>query len=147
VFLGTGTSGYVPVIPCLTDPTRSCKACQMAVQPGNRNRRRNTSGLLRYLHSDGRVRNILIDCGKSFYESSLAFFPAFGVQRIDALLLTHGHCDAMMGLDDLRQWTLGKNPIQTSVDVYLTQETMNVVKGSFPYLVNQKYATGGGNDL
>ncbi|KAI8830705.1 beta-lactamase-like protein [Chytridium lagenaria] len=72
----------------------------------NKNRRRNTSGILRYMHSDGRMRNILVDCGKTFMESALQWFVTYRLRNIDAVILTHGHADAMMGLDDLRQWTL-----------------------------------------
>ncbi|KAJ3124558.1 hypothetical protein HK098_001058 [Nowakowskiella sp. JEL0407] len=111
----------------------------------NKNRRRNTSAMIRYMHSDGRIRNILIDCGKSFYETALQWFPPYRIRLLDAIILTHGHADAMMGLDDLRQWTIGgKGAIQKSVPIYLDSSTMDVVKRSFPYLVDTNLATGSG---
>ena len=60
IFMGTGTSGCVPNITCLAIETPTCKVCIDCLVPGSRNRRRNTSGMLRYTHSDGRTRNILI---------------------------------------------------------------------------------------
>lgn len=87
---------------------------------------------------------ILIDCGKSFYTSALEVFPRYGLRRIDAVLLTHGHADAMLGLDDLRSWTM-HGCIQDHVDVYLTQECMQTVQGAFPYLVDTSKVTGGGD--
>ena len=112
VFLGTGTSGCVPEIACLLPETPTCKVCLNAIKqiPNalntkngvaptlfTKDRRRNTSGLLRIPHNDGRIRNIVIDCGKTFYESALTWFVQYGYQRIDAVILTHGHADAMMG--------------------------------------------------
>ncbi|KAJ3417620.1 hypothetical protein HDV05_000077 [Chytridiales sp. JEL 0842] len=158
-FLGTGTSGGVPNVSCLLEETIKCKVCLSAsrsVPPTqefddnrailpiwNKNRRRNTSGLLRFDHSDGRVRNILIDCGKTFYDSALHFLTPHKHRRIDAVILTHGHADAMLGLDDLRQWTL-RGAIQDSISIYLSLETFDVVSRSFPYLVDSNKATGGG---
>lgn len=37
----------------------------------------------RYLHHD---RNILIDCGKSYYESARQWFPVHNIDHIDALV-------------------------------------------------------------
>ena len=64
------------------------------------------------------------------------------VKKIDAVLLTHGHADAILGLDDLRSWTgvSSHNP----TPVYLSEETMSVVSRTFPYLVDPSLATGGG---
>ena len=50
----------------------------------------------------------------------------------------------MMGLDDLRQFTGGRFAAQDAVDVYLNQDTFNVVDRAFPYLTNTKNATGSG---
>ena len=40
--------------------------------------------------------------GKTLRDTVLKNFPRLNISTIDALLLTHGHADAMMGLDDLR---------------------------------------------
>jgi len=46
-------------------------------------------------------------------------------------------------LDDLRQWTIGgENKVQEYIPIYLSQETMDVVSHSFPYLVNKTLASG-----
>ena len=42
-----------------------------------------------YLH----LRTILIDAGKNFQAAALEWFPKYGLRRIDAVLLTHGHAD------------------------------------------------------
>ncbi|KAJ3381453.1 hypothetical protein HDU84_005115 [Entophlyctis sp. JEL0112] len=95
-------------------------------------------------HSDGRVRNILIDCGKSFYPSAMQWFVHYDIARIDAVLLTHDHADAMMGLDDLRAWTYNGSA-QESIPIYLNSSTMKAVASAFPYMINTKIATGGGS--
>ncbi|KAJ3328751.1 hypothetical protein HDU76_009364, partial [Blyttiomyces sp. JEL0837] len=109
----------------------------------NKNRRMNTSGVYRYRDSDGTIKNILIDCGKTFLQSTLQHFPQHRIHQIAAVLLTHGHIDAMGGLDDLRQWTLYQS-VQDTVIVYVNSETMGVVERMFPYIVDSKMATGGG---
>lgn len=109
----------------------------------NKNRRRNTSCLVRYAHSDGSLRNILVDCGKTFYESALLVFTQYRLRRIDGVLLTHAHADAMLGLDDLRQWTMNGR-VQEAIDIYLSKETMERVEACFPYMVSKDRATGGG---
>ncbi|KAI9097028.1 beta-lactamase-like protein [Phlyctochytrium arcticum] len=166
IFMGTGTSGNVPNINCLTKPHPNCKTCIAALQTSSpspkvgrggwenppvpqlpvmdKNRRRNTGAVVRYLHSDGRTRTILIDCGKTFYESALYTFLAHSLRQIDAVILTHGHADAMLGLDDLRMWTIGGG-VQSSIDVWCDKKTMGVVESTFPYLVDRDKATGGGD--
>lgn len=168
LFLGTGTSSNVPNIYCLTKDPPTCKVCINALNPPktaagtidmnigsspylyppsiSKDRRRTTSALARFQHSDGRTRNILIDCGKNFYESALSWFTKYRLRRIDAVFLTHGHADAIFGLDDLRAWTIGGSnySVQDSIDIYLDQETFEVVERAFPYIVDTNQATGGG---
>jgi hypothetical protein len=153
IVLGSGTSGCVPNISCLF---RSCTVCKSAV-PGSRNRRRNTSVVVRCydgfdnepnpisgedgleedmdipvpqnILADAQKRielqqrdadfistgacvaeqqtrqpssTILIDCGKTFYESMIEWFPVYGITHLDGVILTHGHADAVFGIDDLR---------------------------------------------
>lgn len=137
IILGTGTSGSVPVIGCLTDPNPTCRTC---TSPLPQNKRLNTSCLFR-INDD---KNLLVDCGKTFYTTALRWFPKYKLRRIDALLITHAHADAYFGLDDLRSWTLGSF-IQPYIDVYCSNSTMVEIAKTFPYLVNKGDATGGGD--
>ncbi|CAI9773572.1 unnamed protein product [Fraxinus pennsylvanica] len=77
IFLGTGTSEGIPRVSCLTDPIKKCPVCSKAVEPGNKNRRLNTSLLIRVPRPSGSC-NILIDAGKFFYHSALKWFPTYG---------------------------------------------------------------------
>ncbi|KAJ1861889.1 hypothetical protein LPJ73_000915 [Coemansia sp. RSA 2703] len=142
IFLGTGTSGCIPNLPCITENNPRCKVCKLSMtDDGRKNRRRNTSLLVRVDHPDGRIRNILIDCGKSFYESARDVFLKHNIRTVDAVLLTHGHADAVFGLDDLRQWTMSLN---LKIPIYCDRDTLGTVAQAFPYLVDTKKATGGG---
>ncbi|KAF9168298.1 hypothetical protein BGX21_011401 [Mortierella sp. AD011] len=146
IFLGTGTSSGVPVVPCLTAANPTCKVCLSTQTPeGVKNIKRNTSAMVSFMHQDGRKRNILIDCGKSFYESARQWFPKHSLHFIDALVITHGHADAVNGLDDLRSWCLIDKEDPYSIPVYLDQETMDVISSTFPYMVDASKATGGGD--
>ncbi len=82
--LGTGTSGGVPRIGC------HCPTCTSADQ---RDRRRRSSALLAF----GRWR-VLVDAGPDLRAQALDN----GIDRLDAVLLTHEHADAIGGLDELR---------------------------------------------
>ncbi|WFD36043.1 hypothetical protein MCUN1_002914 [Malassezia cuniculi] len=144
VFLGTGTSSQVPAIPCVTGAVTGCVTCEDAMKPGSKNRRGCTAALAIGSAPGGPSSCIVIDCGKTFYQSALDCFPKYGLKRIDAVLLTHAHADAILGLDDLRSWTM-RGTIQDYVDVFLTQECFSTVQNTFPYLVNRKLATGGGD--
>ncbi|KAK4046664.1 hypothetical protein OIO90_006476 [Microbotryomycetes sp. JL221] len=153
IFLGTGTSATVPSIQCLTDPKRGCFCCRSTLDKtddrAKRNIRRNTSALIKIPSSktgagDGRSKTLLIDCGKSFLTSALEHWPKHGLREIDALLITHAHADAMLGLDDLRGWTL-HGIIQQSVPIYCTQDTYDEIAKCFPYLTDSMKATGGGD--
>ncbi|GAQ91347.1 metallo-beta-lactamase family protein [Klebsormidium nitens] len=140
IFIGTGTSEGVPRVSCLTDPERQCQICSDAARPGSRNRRRNTSLMIRYEHPDGRRRNILIDAGKFFYHSALQWFPQLGIRQLDALVITHSHADAIGGLDDLRDWT---NNIQDKVPIYVAPRDLEVMGRTHYYLVDPSVITKG----
>ncbi|SJX64483.1 uncharacterized protein SRS1_15122 [Sporisorium reilianum f. sp. reilianum] len=147
LFLGTGTSGQVPAIHCVTKPDfGDCAACKDAtLNPTGKNRRGCTAAaVVGRAAGDQQDSTILIDCGKTFYSNAVVHFPRNGIREIRAVLLTHAHADAILGLDDLRAWTMG-GVIQRQVDIYLTQECMVVVEGMFPYLVDRSKSTGGGD--
>lgn len=140
IFFGTGTSGCVPSVHCLTAPKPECKTCLDAFQNAqSKNKRMNTSIMLRTEDT-----NVLIDCGKTFYSQAIQWCGTYRIRQLDAVFLSHNHADAMLGLDDLRQWTLNKS-IQEKIDVYLTQDTFASVNNVFPYLVDTSKASGGGD--
>lgn len=107
VFTGSGNSTGTPRPRCCLqtpdDPECSVSIQAMAGTPDrNRNYRGNPGMLIQYVTPSGDVFNIQIDMGKTFRESMLRWYPRFGVPWVDAVVITHDHADAMMGLDDLR---------------------------------------------
>ena len=98
---------------------------------------------------------MVIDAGKTFREAVMRFFPLHGITALSQLVLTHGHADAVFGLDDLRElqhvlpvqapsdpadpasplvraYRLASPP----VEILLHQATMDLVAAMFPYLVS-----------
>ncbi len=110
--LGSGTSGGVPRIAC------ECPTCT-SVDP--RDRRLRSSALLAF--GDHRV---LIDAGPDLRAQALAA----GLDRLDAVLLTHEHADAIGGLDDLRRF----NELRGGyLDVRAYPESLAIVVGRWGY--------------
>lgn len=145
IFLGTGCSSSTPLISCLMQEKPTCKVClDAASSETSKNRRLNPSVLVRYRPSDGGpLRNILIDCGKTFYSAALQYLVRDKIGPLEAVILTHGHADAILGLDDLRHFT-GHHSIQDHVDIWADKLTLDTISQTFPYLINPKAATGGG---
>ncbi|KAJ7071461.1 beta-lactamase-like protein [Mycena amicta] len=153
IFLGTGTSSSVPHIDCITahaipgsserPPCRTCLSTIDGSPEGHKNVRRNTSLIVRTPGANGSV-TLLIDCGKNFQAAALEWFPKYSLRRIDAVLITHAHSDAINGLDDLRAWTLSSR-IQPHIDIYTSDATFQDIKRTFPYLVSKELASGGGD--
>jgi len=149
IFHGTGTSSGLPLIECLVLPPGEdkCPTCTSSqTSEGRKNFRRNTGAIIRARAKDGEqeMLTIVIDVGKTFMASALEWFPKYNLRKIDAVLITHAHADAVNGLDDLRGWTL-RNAIQPHIDVYLTSQTFTEVNRSFPYLVDKSFGSGGGD--
>ncbi|RYG52804.1 MBL fold metallo-hydrolase [archaeon] len=131
--LGSGNSTSVPWLQCVMDASTRCSVCEDVMRnPSSKNSRHNPCGLLSFAHPDGRTRHILIDCGKTLREVVMRRLPELGVTNIDAVLLTHPHADAMLGLDDLRD----VSPY-AKIPVYLSASCFDRVCGVFPYLVTK----------
>jgi len=112
----------------------------------SKNRRNNVSILVRYTPPDGNTHHIMVDAGKTLREAVLKSFPKFNVTCINTLLVTHGHADAMLGLDDIRDLqiftrVLDKNGEVTgyrveggALAVLSNKATLDTIRQSFPYI-------------
>ena len=117
-FLGTGTSGGVPLIGC------SCPVCTSL---DARNHRLRSSVIIRY-----GTHAVVIDCGPDFRQQMLRA----GISDLDAVVLTHEHNDHVCGLDDVR-------PInflhRKDVPLYGLKRTLEEVRRRFSYIFDTTY--------
>ncbi|KAJ4981863.1 hypothetical protein NE237_032700 [Protea cynaroides] len=147
IFLGTGCSSMLPNAMCLIQPTDSpCSVCSQAlvVPPEcNPNYRCNTSLLIDYSHGDREHKYVLIDVGKTFKEQVIRWFTCHKIPRVDSIILTHEHADAVFGLDDIRsiQPFSPTNDIDPT-PIYLTKFSMDSIGVKFPYMVKKKLDEG-----
>lgn len=141
LFMGSGSSSGAPVAYQLMNPLSvSSSSLRRVTQLGalgdpreNKNYRCNPSLLLRF-----DAKNVLIDAGKTFRESSIRWFPCNKVKNVDAIILTHGHADAIFGLDDVRSIQPSSSTSSSSstpMPVYCNQDCFAVVSRMFPYLL------------
>lgn len=119
IFLGTGTSQGVPMIA--HDPGNECDLSD------RRNWRTRTSAHIRM--------------GGMAFQIDAA--PEFRLQcvenridRIDHFLLTHGHADHVMGMDDLRRFIDLRDG--AALPVYSTEEGLDRVRTIYPYAIRPK---------
>jgi riboflavin kinase/FMN adenylyltransferase len=115
--LGSGTSMGVPTIGC------RCSVCTSGDPRDNRMR---TSVLL-----SRNGQNVLIDTTPDFRSQALRA----GIQRLEAVLLTHGHADHVMGFDDLRPLSIGQ---KRPMPVYGNAQTFDIVRRAFSYAFDGK---------
>lgn len=118
-FLGTGTSGGVPMIAC------SCAVCISNDSKDNRLR----SSIL--IESD--TTTIVIDTTPDFRTQMLRA----KVKNLDAVLFTHPHKDHIAGLDDVKAFNYFH---QQPMKVYANELTQTALKREFAYIFSdQKY--------
>lgn len=120
-FLGTGTSQGVPVIAC------SCEVCQSM---DYRDKRLRSSILI----STSQV-NLVIDTGPDFRQQMLRE----RVERLDAVLFTHGHKDHIAGLDDVRAFNFRH---AMDMPVYGLSSTLTQLKTEFAYAFEENRYPG-----
>ncbi len=115
--LGSGTSMGVPSLGC------HCRVCSSKDPHDNRLR----PSLL--LSRNG--QNVVIDTTPDFRQQGLRA----GLDRLDAVLLTHGHADHIMGFDDIRPYNLRQ---QIALPVYSNEETFEIIRRAFAYIFDGK---------
>lgn len=122
LFLGTGTSHGIPVIGC---------QCDVCCSSNPKNNRMRTSALLK-LGS----QNILLDPCVDFRQQALRF----GIDHVDAVLVTHPHADHIFGLDELRIFS---QRTKTPIPVYGSASTIEELKLTFRYVFAPPQMGGG----
>ena len=111
--LGTGTSQGVPVIAC------NCSVCRSNHEKDKRLR----SSVL--IEDD--ETSLVIDTGPDFRQQMLQA----NVEKLDAVVFTHGHRDHIAGLDDVRAFNFVQ---QKPMDIYAENRVFETLKLEYDYV-------------
>jgi len=106
-------------------PTIGCP-CAVCHSSDPRDKRMRTSVLLSH-----NGQHVLIDTTPDFRSQALRA----GIQRLEAVLLTHGHADHVMGFDDLRPLSIGQ---KRPMPVYGNAQTFDIIRRAFSYAFDGK---------
>lgn len=118
-FLGTGTSHGIPMIGC------SCAVC---TSNDSKNTRRRCS-----LYVVTEEQHLVFDTPPDFRDQVLSF----GVERVDAVFLTHPHADHIFGFDDVRRFSTLQNQ---HIPVYGSPDTIRLMRKKFDYVDKPSYS-------
>ena len=117
VVMGSGTSMGVPTLGC------HCAVCES----GDARDKRLRPSLL--LSRGG--QNVVIDTTPDFRTQALRA----GLDRLDAVLLTHCHADHILGFDDLRPYNFRQKSV---IPIYGTDDTFRVIRRVFSYVFDTR---------
>jgi riboflavin kinase/FMN adenylyltransferase len=106
-------------------PTIGCR-CAVCTSGDPHDKRMRTSVLL-----SRNGQHVLIDTTPDFRSQALRA----GIRRLEAVLLTHGHADHVMGFDDLRPLSIGQ---KRPMPVHGNAQTFDIVRRAFSYAFDGK---------
>jgi phosphoribosyl 1,2-cyclic phosphate phosphodiesterase len=105
-------------------PTLGCH-CPVCVSTNPRDQRTRPSVLVEF---DGRA--VVIDTTPDFRTQAMSV----RLDRLDAVLFTHGHADHIMGLDDIRPYNMKQGG---AVPIYASADTLKTLKRTFAYIFEE----------
>jgi riboflavin kinase/FMN adenylyltransferase len=76
-------------------------------------------------------QNVVIDTTPDFRQQALRV----GLDRVDAILLTHGHADHILGFDDIRPFNIRQ---RAALHVYSNEQTFRIIRRVFAYVFDDK---------
>jgi len=120
-FLGTGTSGGVPMIAC---------DCEVCTSPDKKDKRLRPSIMI-----ESAATTIVVDTTPDFRYQMLRE----KVKDVDAILFTHPHKDHIAGLDDVRAFNFFN---KKKMEVYANSLTEEALKREFSYAFSDKKYPG-----
>lgn len=112
-FLGTGTSGGVPMIAC---------TCAVCISPNPKDKRLRSAVMV-----EAAGKTLVIDCGPDFRQQMLRE----GVMRVDGIVFTHSHKDHTGGLDDIRAYNY---VLRRDMPLYLDDLTEEAIREQYSYI-------------
>ena len=121
IFLGSGTSGGVPVIAC------DCAVCTSTDPRDNRTRQ---GAAVQWVDPAGMPRTVLIDTTPDLRIQALRH----NLRRCDAILYTHSHVDHIFGLDEVRRFNI---VMRSPIDLYAERPTIDALNRVYRHIFDK----------